>query len=93
MVEGIERAFTLAEGETPRFGRVIHRLKGLAAKQVESAHDPNLLAQIVESALTARRPKPVYSVRADRLRSLLERLPLRTVDQVYVTLLRRANKE
>jgi NAD(P)-dependent dehydrogenase (short-subunit alcohol dehydrogenase family) len=93
MVEGIERAFTLAEGETPRFARVIRRLKGLAAKQVDSAHDPNFLAQVVETALTAGQPKPVYSVKADRLRSFLERLPLRTADQVYVTLLRRANKK
>jgi NAD(P)-dependent dehydrogenase (short-subunit alcohol dehydrogenase family) len=93
MVEGIERAFTQAEGETQRFARVIRRLKGFAAKQVNSAHDPNLLAQVVETALAARQPRPVYSVRADRLRSLLERLPLRTADQVYLTLLRRGNKE
>ena len=93
MVEGIERAFTQAESETTRFARVIGMLKGLAAKQINSAHDPDILAQVIETALTVRRPKPVYSVKPDRARSALEKLPLRAADQVYVTLLRRANKE
>ncbi|HSN83261.1 MAG TPA: SDR family NAD(P)-dependent oxidoreductase [Polyangiales bacterium] len=92
MVEGIERAFTQAEAETPKFARVIGKLKKLAAKQVDSAHDPDILAQVVHEALTARRPSPVYSVKPDRLRSSLERLPLRAIDQVYVAVLRRANK-
>lgn len=93
MVAGIERAFTQAESETTRFARVIGKLKGLAAKQGASAHDPDILAQVVETALTVRRPKAVYSVKPDRARSALEKLPLRAADQVYVTILRRANKE
>ena len=93
MVEGIERAFTQAESETTRFARAIRKLKGLAAKQINSAHDPDILAQVIETALTVKRPKPVYSVKADRLRSSLEKLPLRATDQVYLTVLRRANKE
>ncbi len=92
MVEGIERAFTQAENETTKFASVIRTLKGLAAKQINSAHDPDILAQVVESALTAKRPKPVYSVKADRLRSTLERLPLRTIDRVYLTVLQRAGR-
>jgi NAD(P)-dependent dehydrogenase (short-subunit alcohol dehydrogenase family) len=93
MVEGIERAFTQAEAETPRFARVIHKLKKLAAKQVRLAHDPAILAGVIEVALTTKRPKPVYSVRPDPLRSSLERLPTRAVDRIYVTVLRRANQE
>ena len=92
MVEGIERAFTQAENETTRFAPVLRALKGLAAKQINSAHDPDILAQVVETALTAKRPRPVYSVKPDRLRSSLERLPLRAADQIYVTVLRRASK-
>jgi NAD(P)-dependent dehydrogenase (short-subunit alcohol dehydrogenase family) len=93
MIEGIERAFTQAEGETKNFARVIGRLKGLAAKQINSARDPDILAQVIETALTVKHPKPVYSVKPDRLRSSLERLPGRTLDRVYGTILRRANKE
>jgi len=93
MVEDIERSFTQAEGETKNFARVIGRLKGLAAKQINSAHDPDILAQVIETALTVKHPKPVYSVKPDRLRSSLERLPGRTLDRLYGTILRRANKE
>jgi NAD(P)-dependent dehydrogenase (short-subunit alcohol dehydrogenase family) len=93
MVEGIERAFTEAEAETKRFARVINKLKTLAAKQVNSAHDPGIVAQVVETALTVKRPKPVYSVKPDPLRSSLERLPRRAVDHLYITVLRRANKD
>ncbi len=92
MVAGIERAFTAAEAETQRFARVLRKLKMLAGKEIESARDPDILAQVIETALTAKRPKPVYSVKPDRLRSTLEKLPLRTLDQLYVTVLRRANK-
>ena len=90
MVEGIERAFTQAETETTRFASVLRTLKGLASKTSKSAHDPDILAQVIETALTARRPKPVYSVKPDRARSALEMLPLRATDQVYLTLLKRA---
>lgn len=93
MVEGIERAFTQAESETTRFARAIRKLKGLAAKQINSAHDPDILAQVIDTALTAKRPKPVYSVKADRLRSSLEKLPLQAIDQVYLAVLRRATRE
>jgi len=93
MVAGIERSFTQAENETQKFASVIRALKGLAAKQINSAHDPDILAQVIETALTAKRPKPVYSVKPDRLRSSLERLPLRAVDGIYVTVMRRAGKE
>ena len=93
MVAGIERSFTQAENETQKFASVIRALKGLAAKQINSAHDPDILAQVIETALTAKRPKPVYSVRPDRLRSSLERLPLGVIDRVYATVLRRAYKE
>jgi NAD(P)-dependent dehydrogenase (short-subunit alcohol dehydrogenase family) len=93
MVAGIEQAFTEAENETPKFASVIRALKGLAAKQINSAHDPDILAQVIETALTAKRPKPVYSVKPDRLRSSLERLPLGVIDRVYATVLRRAYKE
>jgi NAD(P)-dependent dehydrogenase (short-subunit alcohol dehydrogenase family) len=92
MVAGIERAFSQAEEESSKFASVLGALKGLAAKQINSAHDPDILAQAIEGALTAKRPKPVYSVKPDRLRSTLERLPLRAVDQAYLAVTRRAYK-
>ncbi len=93
MVAGIERAFSQAESETTKFDGVIRKLKKLAAKQINSAHDPDILAQVIETALTAKRPKPVYSVKPDPLRSALEKLPLRAIDKTYFTVMRRAYKK
>ena len=92
MVAGIERAFTAAEAETPRFAPVLRKLKALAGKEIESARDPDILAQVIEQALTVKRPKPVYSVKPDKLRSALEALPLRASDGLYIAVLRRAQK-
>lgn len=92
MVAGIEKAFTAAEAETPKFAQVLRKLKSLAGKEIESARDPDILAQVIETALTAKRPKPVYSVKPDRLRSAIEKLPLRAADGLYLAVLRRAHR-
>ena len=92
MVAGIERAFTAAEEETPKFASVLRKLKSLAGKEIESARDPDILAQVIETALTTKRPKPVYSVKPDKLRSALDRLPLRASDRLYLAVLQRARK-
>jgi NAD(P)-dependent dehydrogenase (short-subunit alcohol dehydrogenase family) len=92
MVAGIEDAFTAAEAETPKFAQAIRKLKKLAGKEIESARDPDILAQVIETALTTKRPKPVYSVHPDKLRSAIEKLPLRTTDRLYLAILRRAHK-
>lgn len=92
MVAGIEQAFTAAEAETPKFAPVLRKLKSLAGKEIQSARDPDILAQVVETALTAKRPKPVYSVKPDKLRSALEALPLRASDRLYLAVLKRARK-
>jgi NAD(P)-dependent dehydrogenase (short-subunit alcohol dehydrogenase family) len=92
LTTGIEPALTAAESETPKFAPVIRKLKSLAAKEGESAKDPDILAQVIETALTTRRPKPVYSVKPDKLRSALEALPLRVSDRLYLAVLQRAQK-
>ncbi len=93
MVAGIERAFDQAESETTNFAKVIRKLKRLAAKQINTAHDRDILAQVVEKALTTKNPKPVYSVKPDRLRTSLEKLPLRAADEIWLTVLRRAIRD
>jgi len=92
MVAGIERAFMAAEAETPKFAPVLRKLKALAGKEIESARDPDILAQVIETALTAKHPRPVYSVKPDKLRSALEALPLRASDRLYLAVLQRARK-
>ena len=93
MVSGIENAFSLAADESPRFGGLLRRMKGFAAKAAGKAGDPNMLAQVIATALTTKHPKLAYSVKPDKARSALEVLPTRAVDQIYLTVLRRAGKE
>lgn len=92
MVSGIEDAFGVAAAESERFSGVLHKLKGLGVKAAGNARDPDLLAQVVETALTTKSPKPVYSVKPDRFRSALEALPVRAADQLYLTVLRRGKR-
>jgi NAD(P)-dependent dehydrogenase (short-subunit alcohol dehydrogenase family) len=92
MVSGIEHAFTVAAGESERFSRVLTKLRSLAVKAAGSAADPDVLAQVIETALTSKNPKPAYSVKPDKLRSLLEHLPVRAADRLYLTVLERGAK-
>jgi len=61
-----------------------------AALLTAAEHHPAVLAEVVHRALTARRPRPVYSVHPGRSRVLLERLPTRLADAAITTVLRRA---
>jgi NAD(P)-dependent dehydrogenase (short-subunit alcohol dehydrogenase family) len=92
MVSGIERAFSLAADESERFGGLLRRMKGLAAKAAGKAGDPNMVAQTIETALTVRHPKLAYSVKPDKARSALEYLPARAIDQIYLTVMRKGRR-
>jgi NAD(P)-dependent dehydrogenase (short-subunit alcohol dehydrogenase family) len=92
MTAGIERAFAVADAEAPKFAGLLRKVGQLAARENQSARDPDFLAAVVQEALTIKHPKPVYSVGADRLRSMLEHLPLIASDRLYVAALRRLQK-
>lgn len=81
MVESILRRFQQAEAESTRFAAALRRTGELAAKEQDRANDPDVLAAVVEMALTARRPRPAYSVRPARSRVVLEWLPVRLADR------------
>ncbi len=80
MVESIRARFQQAEHESTRFAAALGRTGELAAEEQGRAHDPDLLAQVVEKALTVRRPRAAYSVRPARSRAALEWLPTRVGD-------------
>ena len=92
MVSGIEKAFTIAAAESERFSGVLEKLRGLGVKAAGNARDPDLLAQVIQTALTTKNPKPIYSVKPDKFRSALEALPVRAADQLYLTVLRRGQR-
>lgn len=89
MVDGIRSAFATAATTSTHFGPVLERLGPRAASEADRASDPAVLAEAVHRALTTSRPRAAWSVRPDRTRSLLERLPTAVQDRLIVTALRR----
>ena len=75
MVESIERNFDAAIVESEYFPAVLERVKELAKEEEKGAHDPAVLAEVVEEALTTSRPRSAYSVRPDKKRLLLDKFP------------------
>lgn len=82
MVAGIERGFAAAAEASTHFKDLLRRIKHLTLAEQAKAHDPALLAEVVHTALTARRPRPAYSVRPDRQRAALDRLPAAAADRL-----------
>lgn len=75
MVESIEANFDAAIVESEHFAAVLERVKELAKDEEKHAHEPEVLAEVIEEALTTSRPKAAYSVRPDKKRLLLDKLP------------------
>jgi NAD(P)-dependent dehydrogenase (short-subunit alcohol dehydrogenase family) len=88
MVAGIERSFTRAAEASTYFKEFLTRIMHVAVKEQAKAHDPAILAAVVHEALTARRPRPAYSVKPDPQRFMLNLLPARTADALLKLALR-----
>ena len=82
MTGSIERVFAGAIAQSPTFGVYIERLAKMGADADSKAHPPQVLAQVIVSALNSPNPKANYSVKADPLRAILSYLPTRLVDWV-----------
>jgi len=89
MVASIEQNFARAAEASTHFPQVIRKLMHLALGEQDKAHDPALIARVVEHALTAPRPRAAYSVKPDPARRLLNLLPDRWVDRILQRELRR----
>ena len=80
MVAGIEGNFNKAIENTQHFTKQITRVKELALNEQTKAHSPNIIASTVLKALTCKKPKAAYSVKADLARTLLEIFPTSFAD-------------
>jgi len=80
MVGSIETNFSKAAAASEQFGDVLAYMKEKAVQEGAKGHDPAELAAVIHEALTVASPKPAYSVKPDRARSLLEYLPTRWAD-------------
>jgi len=90
MVQSILERFQRAEDHSIRFGQLLRRTGELAAGEQDRAHDPRLLARVIERALTTPHPRPAYSVRPAPSRVALELLPTRVADRAIRYALTRA---
>ena len=81
MVGGIREAFERAASSSETFGKLIRKVGAMAVAEEQKAHDPQVLAEVVWTAVTTPKPpRTHYSVRPDRRRALMDRLPPRVVD-------------
>ncbi len=92
MADGIERAFEVARDESTHFSDALDGLIKLVGKHAGTMHAPDVLAEVIEEALTTKHPKAVYSVRPDLARALLDKLPRAASDRVWLAILRKAAK-
>lgn len=90
MAEGIERAFEIARDESTYFSDALDGLIQLVGKHAGTMHPPDLLAEVIEEALTTKHPKAVYSVRPNLARALLDKLPRAASDRVWLSIMRKA---
>ncbi|MFZ1491641.1 MAG: SDR family NAD(P)-dependent oxidoreductase [Ilumatobacteraceae bacterium] len=89
MTASIGPNFDRAADQSQLFGKVLRKMRGAAVREGEHSSDPEILAEAVLKALTAKRPGPSYSVRPARERALMEYLPTPVVDRVMLEFLKR----
>lgn len=82
MVASIEENFSKAAEQSQLFKQPLTRVKHLAMNEQYKAHSPELLAKVIHHALTTKKPKAAYSVKADKARSFLELLPTALADKL-----------
>ena len=80
MVESILAKYQRAAADSQRYAELLGVLLDRLPAEQAKAHDPDVLAAVVETALTERRWRACYLVRPDRTRMMLDRLPTRTAD-------------
>jgi NAD(P)-dependent dehydrogenase (short-subunit alcohol dehydrogenase family) len=80
MVGDMAQTFERAVVPGSPFESLVRRVARGAVKEQGKANDPTLLAEAVWTAVTDARPRTHYSVKPDRTRAVLNRLPVRVVD-------------
>lgn len=70
-----------ATGDSP-FAPMTRTVGRMAAKEHHKASTPDVLARVIVDAATCGRPRTRYSVRPDRTRVLIDKLPVRMADAI-----------
>ena len=80
----VKQRFSEALHSSDLFKENISTALDLINKVYKKAADPQRFARVVHTALTARNPKTRYSVNTDKARSILEWLPVKWADRIYM---------
>ncbi|TSE01015.1 SDR family NAD(P)-dependent oxidoreductase [Skermania sp. ID1734] len=82
MTASIEDAFARATPPDSPFAAMARKSGRMARKEHATASEPALLADTIFAAATAPRPRIRYSVKPNRARAVLDKLPVPVVDAV-----------
>jgi len=88
MTGSVQQQFARAVGEDSPFARLVAKVGRAGARESAKSHDPAELAEVIWTAVTTDRPKLRYSVKPDRQRVRLHRLPTRLADRLLLKSLR-----
>lgn len=89
MVANTVGGFQQAAKNSQLYSKQLEHFGSLVDEANKKAGDPDYLSGVIYKALTAKKPKTAYSVKADVARSLLEYLPIRMSDWIYKKILAR----
>ena len=87
MVAATVDGFYTAAKNSEHYQSQLKHFGNLVDEANQKAADPALLASVIYDALTVKKPKTVYSVKADPGRSFLEWLPIRISDSIFKKIL------
>jgi hypothetical protein len=82
MTRGGEEKFKEAEEASIHFSKALSRGASYLPRVYRKACDPEIVASTIVRALESTRPKIVYRVKQDKLRNLLELIPVRWADML-----------
>ncbi len=87
MVANTVDGFRQAAKSSQLYKKQLEYFGELVFEANKKAGDPAYLSEVIYQALTAKKPKAAYSVKADPSRSFLEYLPIRVSDGIFKKIL------
>ena len=82
MTRSGEQKFKEAEEASVHFNKVLSKGASYLPRVYRNACDPEIVASTIVKALESSRPRIVYRVKQDKLRNLLELIPVRWADML-----------
>jgi NAD(P)-dependent dehydrogenase (short-subunit alcohol dehydrogenase family) len=89
MVAGLMDSFERIADSSEHYARVLRAARKRIPQEQRRAGDPAQLAELVERALTTRRPRPAYRINTNPQAAALSALPTRVVDRLLQVAFRR----